>query len=102
VLANPPYIDEGELVLAPEMVGHEPRLAFSGGDDGLGVIRRLIEELSAVPWVALEVGDRQGATVCGLLTRAGFDEVRVHRDFTGVERVVEGGRAHAPRRSDVA
>jgi len=102
VLANPPYIDEGEPALAPEMVGHEPRLAFGGGDGGLAVIRRLIDELSAVPWVALEVGDHQGATVCGLLTRAGFDEVRVHRDFTGVERVVEGGRAHAPRRSDSA
>jgi release factor glutamine methyltransferase len=98
VLANPPYIGESERGLAPEMVGHEPGLGFRGGDGGLAVIRSLLGQVAALPWVALEVGDDHAPTVRDLLTRAGFAEVRSHRDFTGVERVLVGRRAHHPSR----
>lgn len=98
VLANPPYVGEDEPALAPEMVGHEPLLAFRGGDGGLAVIRSLLGQVAALPWMALEVGDDHAPTVRDLLTRAGFAEVRSHRDFTGVERVLVGRRAHHPSR----
>lgn len=93
VLANPPYIaGVDEASLAREMVAHEPGLAFRGGRDGLDVVRRLIAQASAVPWLAIEVGDAHGAVVRDLLAEAGFGEVSIRRDFTGVERVVVGAR----------
>ena len=90
VLANAPYIAErDEPGLAPELAAHEPSAAFRGGPDGLDTIRRLIEQArTAVPWLALEVGDGHAGAVRGLLSQAGFRRITTRRDFTGVERVV--------------
>lgn len=93
VLANVPYIaGRDEPSLAREMIVHEPPAAFRGGPDGLDVARRLISQASAVPWLALEVGDAHAAAVRELLSAAGFASVWTRRDFTGVERIVVGRR----------
>ncbi len=93
VLVNPPYIaGADEPSLAREMVAHEPDLAFRGGPDGLDVVRRLIAQASSVPLLAIEVGDAHAAAVGDLLSEAGFADVSIRRDFTGVERVVVGAR----------
>jgi len=93
VLANVPYIagrDEPEV--AREMIAHEPPGAFRGGWDGLDLVRRLVEQATELPWLALEVGDAHAAEVAELLADHGFGEVHTRRDFTGVERVVVGAR----------
>jgi release factor glutamine methyltransferase len=94
VVANPPYVPEKDRAfLPPDVVGHEPRVALFGSDDGLAVIRRIA--VGALPWlrprgwVVLEVGDRQGSDVAELLTAAGYRDAAVHRDLTGRERIVE-------------
>lgn len=44
IISNPPYVDaEGMADLPPEC-RHEPKLAFDGGDDGLDVVRRILDE----------------------------------------------------------
>jgi ribosomal protein L3 glutamine methyltransferase len=44
IVSNPPYVDgEGMAALPPECL-HEPSLAFDGGNDGLAVIRRILDE----------------------------------------------------------
>lgn len=48
VVANLPYIRSGELDRLPREVGFEPRLALDGGDDGLDLIRRLLDALRQV------------------------------------------------------
>ncbi len=63
VAANLPYVTDDEMErLAPE-VRREPRLALSGGADGLGPARRLLAQVAGmgVPprFVALEVGEGQ-------------------------------------------
>lgn len=93
VLANPPYIaGRDEPDLAREMIAHEPPGAFRGGPDGLEIVCRLIGQAAQVPWLAIEVGDAHARIVGDLLYDAGFAEVTIRRDFTGVERVVVGAR----------
>lgn len=44
IIANPPYVDgEGMGSLPPEC-RHEPAMAFDGGDDGIAVVRRILDE----------------------------------------------------------
>jgi len=95
VVANLPYVAEGELgALMPEVSCHEPRAALAAGPDGLGEIRRLVDQAAAreVPLLALEVGAGQASEVAALLRRRGWSRVEVHPDLAGIERVVAGRR----------
>lgn len=93
IVANPPYIAEGDPHLPA--LRHEPRLALVSGPDGLDCLRRLIAQaparLAPGGWLLLEHGYDQGAAVRALLAAAGFDEVASRRDYGGQERV-SGGR----------
>ena len=46
--------------------------------------------------VALEIGPEQATTVAELLSGAGFDEVRIHTDLAGRDRVVEARTVGGP------
>jgi release factor glutamine methyltransferase len=93
LVANLPYVVDSELDrLAPEISRYEPRAALAGGADGLAVLRRLIDQAQAIPFVALEVGAGQAGAVAALLQDAGFRRVEARRDLAGIERVVVGRR----------
>jgi release factor glutamine methyltransferase len=97
IVANPPYVESGELEqLAPEL-RHEPVLALIAGEDGLSVLRRLAREVAEwlTPAGALlfEVGAGQAPQVVSLLAAdARLSGLQAHADLGGIERVVE---AHA-------
>jgi release factor glutamine methyltransferase len=93
IVSNPPYITSAVVeTLAPEVKDFDPRLALDGGPDGLAPYRILAREADA--WLAeggrilVEIGHDQGATVSGLFLEAGFEDVSVHRDLAGLDRVV--------------
>ena len=94
VVANLPYVSDTDLpTLAPEVRDHEPRLALSGGPDGLSVLRRLIAGVPAVlaagGWLVIECGRGQAAGVRDALAAGGsFAESVVVRDGDGMERVI--------------
>ena len=92
VLANLPYVPEGEA-LAPE-VQHDPPTALYGGEDGLCIIRRFIEEakphLAPGALLLLEVGHDQGYAVAELLQAAGYEQVEVLIDMSGKARFPMG------------
>lgn len=97
IVSNPPYIRSGEIDgLMPEVRDHEPRMALDGHDDGLYFYRRIIGEspdyLTGGGLLALEIGCDQGEDVCALMERQGFREVRVVKDYAGLDRVVTGIR----------
>ena len=68
IVANPPYVRDGDLAgLPPEVRGFEPRTALAGGPDGLDAIRALLrtaaERLPAGGHLVMEVGAGQMAAV---------------------------------------
>jgi ribosomal protein L3 glutamine methyltransferase len=44
IVCNPPYVTARSMRKLPEEYRHEPALALGGGDDGLRLVRRIIEE----------------------------------------------------------
>jgi release factor glutamine methyltransferase len=95
IVANPPYVPTVHgRQLAPDVIDHEPHLALFAGEDGLAVVRRVIEGLR--DWLApgalfgVEIDPSQGAAVARLCGEAGLTGVRVHRDLAGLDRHVAG------------
>jgi release factor glutamine methyltransferase len=90
IVANPPYVESGELASLQREVHYDPPIALDGGPDGLSFIRRLIESAPAhlvrEGILALEIGYRQAAAVFGQLGKLGYREIRIEKDYQGVER----------------
>jgi release factor glutamine methyltransferase len=94
VTANAPYIPSAEIAtLQPEVREFEPRLALDGGDDGLELVRRIVDAapsfLRRGGALALEVGMGEAPAVAQRMT-ATFGAIEIHRDYAGIERVVSG------------
>jgi release factor glutamine methyltransferase len=86
VLANLPYVAEGELAgLEPEIAKWEPRQALVAGEDGLDAIRALVAQAPAGRRLALEHAPHQGEAVRALL-----GDAETRRDLAGHERVTLG------------
>jgi release factor glutamine methyltransferase len=85
VVANPPYVESMEDV-EPEL-RWEPQVALLG----TGEHERLARAARA-RFVVFEVGDDQADDVAETLGDLGWREVRVTRDLTGTDRIVEGAR----------
>lgn len=97
ITANPPYIADEEIpTLAVDIHKFEPRLALSGGADGLDLVRRILAEaprfLAPGGVLAMEIGAGQSPDVIALFVEAGFGDVVARRDYGGHERVVSGVR----------
>ena len=96
ITANPPYIPRGELASLQAEVRREPALALDGGADGLDFYRRLpalcFPLLEPGGLLVFEIGEGQGQAVAGLLREAGYQDIRVNRDLSGLERQAEGRR----------
>lgn len=94
LVSNPPYIGTGEREsLDVEVRDWEPASALFAGGDGLDVIREIVAGAPAVlrpgGLLALEIGERQGAAVAGLVGAAGaFGAPRVEKDLAGRDRIV--------------
>ncbi len=93
IVANPPYIPDGDLsTLAPEVSAFEPRIALAGGGDGLDAFRALGADLSGLlsgrGRACVEVGQGQGSRVRSILEKSGMCVVGVARDLAEIERCV--------------
>lgn len=97
ITANPPYIPHGDIPgLMADIRDFEPRLALDGGEDGLDLVRRIVEEAPAFleerGVLAIEIGDGAAAATRELFERRGFREIVIARDYGKIERVVSGVR----------
>lgn len=94
IVSNPPYIRRDELDGLPaEISRYEPMQALDGGPDGMDCIRLIIEKaplyLKPQGWLFMEIGCDQGTAVQGMLEEAmAFEEIRVTKDHSGLDRVL--------------
>jgi release factor glutamine methyltransferase len=96
VIANLPYVGEGEAV-DPEVSGFEPAVAVFAPDHGRALIERLIREVPIVLCpggvLALELGHEHAAWAVERSTEAGLVEAASEYDLAGVERLVFARRS---------
>ena len=97
VVSNPPYILSDVCKnLEPCVRDFEPQLALDGGEDGLDLIRPLVEQAARVlkpgGGLFLEIGFDQGSAVFQCLENAGFQHIKVQKDLAGLDRIVTGFR----------
>jgi release factor glutamine methyltransferase len=96
VTIHPPYVARREVRTLPvEIRRFEPRHTLTdGSDDGLGLVRRLAEDvpewLRPGGFVLVEIAPYLARATATVLRRAGMREVRSLRDSLGVTRVVVG------------
>ncbi|SFI11245.1 release factor glutamine methyltransferase [Lachnospiraceae bacterium NLAE-zl-G231] len=95
IVSNPPYIQTRVIDgLMDEVRLHEPLSALDGGEDGLVFYRKILEgcpeHLVRGGSLYFEIGYDQGEAVKELMEKHGFSEVRVTKDFAGLDRVVSG------------
>jgi release factor glutamine methyltransferase len=87
VIANLPYVTDSTIFERSPEIQKEPRIAVTGscGEDGLGVIRGLIEETPSGWKLAMEHDTHHGPTMREMLR-----EATTLQDYEGDERVTVG------------
>jgi release factor glutamine methyltransferase len=89
VVANPPYVAEGDPHLAD--LRHEPRGALVSGPEGLDDLREIASQVGAFlrpgGTVLLEHGMGQDAAVQAMLAAAGLANAATWPDLAGIARV---------------
>jgi release factor glutamine methyltransferase len=99
IVSNPPYVPEGDRVtLQPEVRDHEPPIALFAGEDGLAVIRRLVEQstgrLKTGGLLIFEFGLGQADAVRALISqRPGLTMLDVKQDLQGIPRTAVACRS---------
>lgn len=93
LISNPPYIPVAVLeTLDREVTEFEPRLALDGGDDGLDLFRRFIDDarscLTPGGVLAVELFEDHLDEAARLAQEAGFESVRIARDLAGRPRIL--------------
>jgi len=88
VIANPPYIPDGQ-VLPADVRNHEPAIALFGGADGMKTPRLFIAAsarlLKPGGFLAIEHHEEQGDEIAAVLN-LDFQDILLHQDLTGRPR----------------
>jgi release factor glutamine methyltransferase len=91
IISNPPYVAASDPHLSRGDLRFEPAMALSCGEDGLELLRKLVDQsasrLNRGGWLLLEHGYDQADSVRALLRSRGFDSPESWADLAGIERV---------------
>lgn len=65
IVSNPPYVSQQEMIELPDEYRHEPALGLEAGNEGLDIVRRILDEageyLSENGTIIVEVGNSEHA-----------------------------------------
>ena len=97
VASNPPYLPPEDLsAVDPEVRDHDPAMALWADEDGLAVIKRVVDRavvlLRPDGTLVVEHSERHAERVPALLLAAGFLDVAAHDDLTRRSRYTTGRR----------
>jgi ribosomal protein L3 glutamine methyltransferase len=63
IISNPPYVNSGSMGKLPKEYLHEPQMALAGGEDGMDLVRRIIdgagERLTEEGVLIIEIGNER-------------------------------------------
>ena len=94
VIANPPYIPDGQE-LPKDVAEHEPAVALFGGEDGMTIPRRFINAaarlLKSGGFLVIEHHESQPIDIAAAML-ADFENVECHNDLVGRPRFTTGTR----------
>ncbi|MGN0301857.1 MAG: peptide chain release factor N(5)-glutamine methyltransferase [Anaerotardibacter sp.] len=95
VISNPPYVPTSVCeTLDKEVKEFEPILALDGGEDGLDVLRAMLEgmkcSLKPGGLFALELFEGHMKQAAKLCIEFGFNDVEIKKDLAGKERILLG------------
>jgi release factor glutamine methyltransferase len=98
IVSNPPYVAARDREsLPPDVRQFEPAAALFGGQDGLEVIRALVQAAALTlgdhGWLVMEIGAGQARSVEAIAAAAGLSVVRLAPDLAGIPRVVVATRS---------
>lgn len=99
ILANLPYIPASEMHKL-DVVKYEPFRALNGGENGIEIIRRLIEQipdhLSIPGLVLLEIQYDQSSVIKEVISKTmNIVNVSIIKDYAGLDRVIKIEVNHA-------
>jgi release factor glutamine methyltransferase len=94
IVANLPYVANGERSALAREVLHDPAVAVFGGERGDELVRELItaarDRLRPGGTLALEVGMGQAEDLVALLAEKNYHDIAAIRDYCGVKRFLFG------------
>ena len=93
IVSNPPYIETKVIdELMPEVRDYIPRLALDGDEDGLKFYRIIskeaVKKLNKNGRIFYEIGYNQSRAVASILLENGFTDVKIMKDYSGLDRIV--------------
>ncbi|MDY6787501.1 MAG: peptide chain release factor N(5)-glutamine methyltransferase [candidate division WOR-3 bacterium] len=94
IVSNPPYIKEKQVKkLQREVCEYEPNLALGSGEDGLNMLKYLIDNaykyLRKNGMLAMEFGDGQCRSVRNYALKKGkYKDISIVKDLAGKDRII--------------
>jgi release factor glutamine methyltransferase len=92
IVANPPYIKNGDDHLLKRELSYEPLNSLVSDDSGYGALNKIIDQspkfLRKDAWLLLEHGYNQQEKVLDRLKGNGYSSLIGYQDLSGVDRVV--------------
>lgn len=96
IVANPPYVAEGDPRVEPGVHLFEPHSALYSGDEGLDALRRwtsaAYRQLRDGGFVVFEIGAGQTEAVQAIMKASGFKTIEVTHDLSGIDRVISASK----------
>jgi HemK-like putative methylase len=95
IVSNPPYIRSADMAgLQDEVRDFEPSLALDGGEDGLDLVREILDQapsfLTEQGVLLIEIGSDQGeAALAEAQRRDAYASARILRDYSRLDRVLQ-------------
>lgn len=94
IVTNPPYLTAEETQDRVDDGWKEPVLALDGGEDGLDLIRIIIDEaplhINSGGYLMIEADPAQMKTMAELMKAKGFTDIETYKDLAGFTRIIVG------------
>lgn len=94
IISNPPYIPLSEKNKLQKEVSYDPDLALFAENEGLDFYEKITSQasdfLNEGGYLMFELGIGQADSVKGFMQKAGFKDIQIEFDLSGIERVIFG------------